>query len=166
MSLSDGDPADSGDTWYRVLTDDRYLYADGTIHNRAFKGKNTIAPPPAGKNRKWSHEISGRLLSLVANIAKDAAAFCDEMNAQSGGRMKFAGVVYSPVPPIRTKLQHVETDARYTPLDRDHAHSDVVFFNSSDADKDMLIDWLQSTLKPLKPGEVATIKPPPPDKSD
>jgi hypothetical protein len=156
MPLSDGDPADNDDTWFRVLTDKRYVYADGRLHNKAFTGK-AIARPKPEKNRDWTHEISGRLLSLVGDVGKEANEFCDAMTNATGRPKDFSGIAHSVVSALRTQYGHVSIDVCYTPLDHDKAHADIAFYKSIDDDKEMLIDWLQTVLKAIRPDQLAAL---------
>ncbi|MCR4283230.1 MAG: hypothetical protein NUV72_09430, partial [Bauldia sp.] len=102
--------------------------------------------------RNWAHEMSGRLLSLAGNVGDEAREFCD------GQQREFAGVAYALVVALRTRHHHISTDVCYTPLDRDSAHADVVFFQSNDDDKEMLRDWLQTVLKALRPDEIGALE--------
>ena len=84
MPLSDGDPASDDDTWFRVITDEEYLRADGRLKNRAFTGK-AIAPPKG--EREWQHELSGRLLSFALNVETEAKEFCTSVQRGSRGHV-------------------------------------------------------------------------------
>ena len=57
MPLSDGDPAEARDTWFRVITDALYFRNDGTLASNAFSGTKVISPPDPP--RQWSLELSG-----------------------------------------------------------------------------------------------------------
>ena len=83
MPLADGDPAEAWDTWLRVITDEKYFKDDGTLSNKAFSGKKVIAPP--AKPRPWSMELSGALLSMIADLRSYGHGFCGN---------KFAGYMF------------------------------------------------------------------------
>jgi hypothetical protein len=157
MPLSDGDSADDGDTWLRVLTVRRHLRSDGTLHHNAFSG-SAIKPPPPDKNRRWSHEISGRLVSLAEDVEKEGKAFCESLSRATGQTKEFVGVAYARVEGLRAMVECISTDVCYTPLGHDPAHSDVVFFNSTDSDLDRLRDWLQEVLRPVKSNQLEVLK--------
>jgi hypothetical protein len=151
MPLSDGDPADIDDTWFRVLTNKHHLYADGRLHHNAFTGKTAIARPGQKENREWAHELSGRLLSLAGDVGIEAKEFCEKQQRD------YVGIAHAIISALRTQHQHVRIDVCYTPHDNDKAHADIAFYNSADDDKEMLIDWLQTVLKALRPDELAAL---------
>jgi hypothetical protein len=71
--------------------------------------------------RKWSHELSGRLLSLVVDLQKESKDYCDRR------KRPFAGIMYQNVEALRTKIDDkFSTDVRYTPLAEDAAHSPAI----------------------------------------
>jgi len=152
MHLADGDPAHSCDTWSRVITNPKHWRKDGSgLHNQAFTGRAAIAPPE--QERPWSHELSGRLLSLTTNLHQEAQLFCQQLDRP------FEGIMYKDVLSLRTTLDiGTETDVRYTPLDRDVAHSDFVAYKCSEAELQSLRDFLQDAVKAKKPEDVATIE--------
>ena len=151
MLLADGDPAHSCDTWSRVITDRKYFLKEGRLHNRAFTGR-AIAPPK--KERPWSHELSGRLLSLIINLHQEARLFCQQHNKP------FEGIMYKDVLSLRRTLEDgINSDVRYTPLDHDAAHSDFVAFScSTEADLQSLRDFLQETVKAIRPENTASVE--------
>lgn len=148
MPLSDGDPASDDDTWFRVITDEEYLRADGRLKNRAFTGK-AIAPPKG--EREWQHELSGRLLSFALNVETEAKEFCTSVQKD------FAGVMYSAVAALRFAIGKVTTDVRYTPLESDKAHADFVSFKSTEEDLPAIRDKLQELVRALKPTQLGSL---------
>ena len=64
MSLSDGDAADDGDIWFRIVTQKDHIVR-GRVHHSAFGG-SAIAEPGPDMNRPWTRELSGRLRSLAS----------------------------------------------------------------------------------------------------
>jgi hypothetical protein len=144
MSLADGDPACETDVWHRIITDRKYWKADGTLHNRAFTGR-VIAPPTV--TRPWSHELSGRLLSLVKNLEQESRDYCEQRSRQ------FHGVMFQNVKGLRSTIdEQFPTDVRYTPIvPDDPTHSDFVASDTkTDEDVHSIRDWLQSNLKAVK----------------
>src|SRR5271154_1079852 len=101
--------------WSRVITNPKHWRKDGLgLHNQAFKGR-AIAPPET--ERPWSHELSGRLLSFIKDLHKEAQSFCQQHNKP------FEGIMYTDVLSPRTTLDNsIDSDVRYTPLDHDVAH--------------------------------------------
>jgi hypothetical protein len=148
MALSDGEPAEPADIWLRVITNERYIRADGRLNNQAFKG--AIAPPDI--RRTWSHELSGRLKSLINDIAAESLQFC-------GVRQKpFVGVMHAVVSALRTQIDNrITTDACYTPKPDDGAHADFVTFDSVDDDLPRIRDWLQEIVKVARANAVSAI---------
>jgi hypothetical protein len=122
MSLSDGDPADGGDIWFRIATQQGYL-VHGRVHHSAFGG-NAIARPKEGKNRPWDRELSGRLRSLAGtleDIRKHAKAYCEQR------KKTFAGLMYVRVRDAKKTYENITTEIHYTPLEDDNAHADLTF---------------------------------------
>jgi hypothetical protein len=92
MPPDDGDPAEAWDTWLRVITDEKYWKSDGTLSNNAFSGKRVISPPALP--RPWSMELSGDLLSMIADLRSHADEFCGN---------KFNGYMYQKVENLRVE---------------------------------------------------------------
>ncbi|WP_214476055.1 hypothetical protein [Mesorhizobium sp. dw_380] len=151
MALNAGDGADAADYWLRVLTNTDYWKADGTLHNAAFGGK-AIGQPDA---RPWSIEFSGRLLSLVKDVEKEAIEFC-------GDKMPFAGVMYQSVENLRTDgsaaIPSFPTNVIYTPKDSDPAHGDLVAYGPSVEHKYALRDWLQDIIQAVLPDKCNVVE--------
>src|SRR5437764_1230812 len=105
MAVESEQPAESTDVWMRVLTSPDYLKkSDGTVHNSAFGGK-AIAPPT--ESRKWTLELSGRLLSLIKDVEAESAAFC-------AAPLVFVGVIFQTVENLRSdgESEHVSTGCK------------------------------------------------------
>jgi hypothetical protein len=151
MALSDGDLADARDTWSRIITDPTYWKKDGTMHNRAFTGK-AIAPPL--ENRSWSHELSGRLLSLIASLKQESEDICLQKSRP------FEGIMYREVAALCAMIDgDIKADVRYTPIaNQDRAHSDFVTYNTVEAHRQAIRDFLQETVRALKPANIAHLE--------
>jgi hypothetical protein len=141
MPLVDGDPAEAEDTWLRVITNEKYIKSDGTLANNAFTGK-AIAPPAAP--RPWSIELSGALLSKIADLRTYGGAF---------PYGQFVGYMFQEVRILRN--EELETDVVYTPKkDTPHpdtAHADLVSYRLALQEKYALRDWLQETVRCVRP---------------
>ena len=125
MPLADGDVAADGDIWFRVATQQGYLYR-GRVHHSAFGG-NALSSPK--KNRSWSRELSGRLRSLAGTteeIRADATAFCSK-HTKPSATLEFAGVIYVAVTDAKKQIDGMTTGVRYTPQADDPAHADFTF---------------------------------------
>jgi hypothetical protein len=123
MPLSDGDPAEDGDIWFRIATHRDHLVR-GRVHHSAFGG-SAIASPKKAKNRPWDRELSGRIRSLAGTldeITRHAEAYC-QRRAKT-----FSGVMYVRVRDARKEFENIlNTAVHYTPLEEDSAHADLTF---------------------------------------
>src|SRR6266404_9998248 len=93
MSLSDGDPAQDGDIWFRIVTQEKHI-ARGRVHHSALGG-NAIARPK--KSRPWDRELSGRLRTFAGTLEQirtHAEAYCKDMSEKGQGKKTFSGVMY------------------------------------------------------------------------
>ena len=152
MPLADGDPAESGDIWFRVATQENHLVR-GRVHHSAFKGR-ALAPPDPALNRPWALELSGRLRSIAGNVAQieaDAIAYCAKHSLPGQGTKVFNGVMYVHVARARANFENsIDTAVFYTPLMDDNAHADFTFSRApSDAERSRLLDWLQDLFEVL-----------------
>jgi hypothetical protein len=160
MSLSDGDPADGGDIWFRIVTQENHLVR-GRVHHSAFGG-NAIAPPQKGKNRPWDRELSGRLRTLAGTleeITNHAEAYCEALTAKGQGKKTFSGVMYVRVRDAKKTLENILTTAiHYTPLDEDKAHADLTFngwIRDTKEDRERFNLWFSGMLQALHhPGQL------------
>ena len=131
MSLSDGDPADDGDIWFRIATQQGHI-VKGRVHHSAFGG-NAIAPPSPAKDRPWARELSGRLRSCAGTldkIAQHADSYCAELttNAPGQGQKVFSGLAYVRVRDAKVSFENALVGGvHFTPLDADPAHADFTF---------------------------------------
>jgi hypothetical protein len=155
MPLADGDPADDADTWLRVLTEEGYI-KKGKIHHSAFTGR-AISPPDPSVNRSWSHELSGRLRSLCADVEAEARAFCDDMTTRTQRTKSFAGVMFCQVGAARQMIDAIAARVHFTPLDADKAHADITFTNSTEEDLDRLVMWLTDLVIGLHPSQLSLL---------
>lgn len=157
MALSEADPADPGDVWFRIATHKDHI-RDGKVHHGAFGG-NAISVPKREKNRPWDRELSGRLMSQAGSldaIKSHAEHFCEEQTLRGGGTKKFVGVIYSKVRSIRTSYKSgMSLDVNFTPIDlepADHAHADLTFHGwniSSKPELEEFTIWLSDQLEAL-----------------
>ena len=144
MGVKAGEPAEVTDTWLRVLTDERYIKSDGTVHNSAFGGRAIAQPQGSGE---WTLELSGRLLSLVTDLDSESRAFC-------AGRT-FAGILYQTVENLRQngdgffRMTGCRTDVIFTPT-ADPAHADLVAYGPTEESKFLIRDWLQDFIQVVR----------------
>jgi hypothetical protein len=147
MPLKAGDPAEADDVWLRVITNKDYWRHDGRLHNSAFGGKGGFSP---SQNCPWTHELSGRLLSLVQNLRQECIDFCGD---------RFAGVMFQKVENLRSEDSGWPTDVYYTPKDYDNAHADFVSFKTKDKiDYYEVRDWLQDFIQHVKPDKLEAVE--------
>jgi len=155
ITLLAGEPAPRDECWYTVLTNTDYVTADGTLHYQAVKGKRF----KAASNKSWTHELSGRLVSL----AGDAAAIADDArnrlaNVRQGyldrgaaipSKMIVVGVACATVAEITTTPANVpRIDVIYTPQSQDTAHSGIVTYQTvTNDDLDPVRFWLKQRLR-------------------
>jgi hypothetical protein len=162
MSLSDGDPADDGDIWFRIATQQGHI-VKGRVHHSAFGG-TAIAPPNPAKNRPWARELSGRLRShagTLEEITQHADKYCADLtaNAPSQGQKVFSGVAYIRVRDAKVSFENALTGGvHFTPLGTDPAHADFTFdrwIGSAREERERFNLWLTGILKGLhNPGQL------------
>jgi hypothetical protein len=150
MPLSEGEPAEAGDVWFRVATQEGHLVR-GRVHHSALKGRALAAPDPA-LNRPWGLELSGRLRSIAGSIAQieaDAIAYCAKHSLPGQGTKDFGGVMYVRVADAILSFENdCNTAVFYTPLVEDNAHADFTF-SRAPTESSRLIDWLQDLFQAL-----------------
>jgi hypothetical protein len=160
MWLSDGDPADGGDIWFRIATQQSHLVR-GRVHHSAFGG-NAIARPPEGRNRPWDRELSGRLRTFAGTleeITQHAEAYCVALTARAQGTKTFSGVMYVRVRDAKKSFEAILTTAiHYTPLDDDEAHADLTFngwIGDTQEERERFNLWFAGMLQALHhPGQL------------
>jgi hypothetical protein len=160
MTLSDGDPADNNDIWFRVVTQKDHI-KNGRVHHGAFTGRAIASPNPC-KNRSWQRELSGRLRSragTVNEITRHAEAYCAENTRPGGNTKTFHGLIYSRVANIKLSYKDkIRLGAHFTPLPNDQAHADLTFtgwHSDTKDDRDEFILWLSDKLQALHhPGQL------------
>jgi hypothetical protein len=158
MSLSDGDPADDGDLWFRIATQQGHLVR-GRVHHSALGG-SAIAPPK--KNGPWDRELSGRLRTLAGTleeITTHAERYCEALTAKGQGKKSFCGVMYVRVRDAKQKHNDILTTAvHYTPSDEDRAHADLTFkgwIGNTQEDRERFNLWITGILHALHhPGQL------------
>jgi hypothetical protein len=133
--VTNGEAATDDECWFRVITNANWVNADGTISEQALKGNAFRVP---NNDRPWSRELSGRLLSLVADLARDGAEFVEKtrkLQRKPSKHLVFAGVLCGTRKNLRGLVHHqMRTDVIHTPISppdewADHAHSDFVVFD-------------------------------------
>jgi hypothetical protein len=158
MALSDGDPADDGDIWFRIATQPGHLVR-GRVHHSAFGG-TAIAPPK--RNRPWNRELSGRLRTLAGTleaIVTHAETYCAVLTRQGQGKKTFSGVMYVRVRDGKRNYDSIlATAVHYTPSEDDSAHSDLTFkgwISNSNEDRERFNLWFTDILHALHhPGQL------------
>jgi hypothetical protein len=160
MALSDGEPANDGDIWFRIATHKDYI-KNGRVLHGAFGG-NAIAIPNAQRQRAWDRELSGRLRSFagsVPEIVTHSEQFCADQTARSGGTKIFHGVMYSRVAEIKDTYKNtISSNVHFTPNPpTDPAHSDLTFTGWNINTKPELEEftiWLSDYLHALYPAQL------------
>ena len=161
--MADG-PVAGNECWFRVVTNEDHITRDRTLHYQALKGKQFC--PSLGK--KWSHELSGRIVSLAgdkASIERQARSFIQDVRnryqANNPGKKVpdkfiFAGVACRRVADLRSpSLRRLTSDVVYTPEPADCAHSDIVLYGAKqDADVNPIRDWLRGALRVITPSQL------------
>ena len=166
-NLQPDSPASDGMCWYRVLTNTRHITAEGTVQSQALKG-HTIS---AAIGKLWSHEVSGRLVSLagdVAAIEADAhqrvtnirSSYAASHNGVIASNIVFVGVACAKSEEIRKViLDHFRMECVYTPQPpQDIAHSDIAIYAvETDANLEDVRDWLLRTLRAVRSNNLTTL---------
>lgn len=161
MSLSDGDTAEDGDIWFRIVTDKNHIKR-GRVHHSAF-GVNAIAKPNPDNDRPWDREVSGRLRSLsgsVDNIVEFARAYCEELTKGGGGTKTFSGLIFIKVSNANSNFEdQMTTGVYYTPIpEGDIAHADFTFTGwciESREDKQRFNMWITELFQAIHhPGQL------------
>jgi hypothetical protein len=150
----------SDECWYTVLTNSRHITAEGSVHSQALKGKRISA----AIQRTWAHEMSGRLVSLSGDIAAIEAdarqrvsdaqlRYSASNNGKIASNIMFIGVACARAGGLRGIIKNqITSDVIYTPQQpHDMGHSDVAFFNSTEADLEDIRDWLLPRLRGIRP---------------
>src|ERR1051326_7734314 len=167
-NFTEGTPIPGEECWYTVLTNERHITSSGTVHSQALKGRR-IAPV---QGKAWSHELSGRIVSLsgdVAAIEADARGRCANTQANyarthngvAASNIVFAGVACAEAAELRTTIRGaLRVDVVYTPQPpTDNAHSDVAVFNAANNDSDIeaVRDWLLRKLRAIRPDNLTAV---------
>lgn len=90
-NLTEGEPVPDGECWYTVLTNDRHITSAGTVHAQALKGRRIAT----STGMPWSHEMSGRLVSLSGDIA---AIEADARQRVADGTSNYEGADWDATP--------------------------------------------------------------------
>lgn len=160
MTLNPGEPAEDSDQWVRVITFPAFINPDGTIHHQALK----IDQPRPQDQRPWSHEMSGRLLSLTTDLDAEAIAFVRlvrEIALRSGKRPAPPFGYYGHMATTPLSIRRVDpagVDVIYTPVGRaedvpDDAHSDVAFYRKTAEEIPAIRSRIQDELKIFSPDQ-------------
>ena len=140
MALADGDAAEPGEVWLRVIKEPKWIKDDGSVPNNAFSGAKVFRSPP---ERPWSLELSGALLSLVADLEGYGRGKCGD---------NYAGHMYQVVDKLYC-IEHA-IDVTFTPHPKDVppdlAHADAVSFRIVIEDKHLMRDWLQEVISTVR----------------
>src|SRR5690242_15889092 len=89
------------DTWLRPITNRTHLKKNGKLHHSALVG---ALDPPENSSQPWSHELSGRLLSIATDIVADAQRRVQrqrEANPDAASIFDFHAVVHIVAEQIR-----------------------------------------------------------------
>jgi hypothetical protein len=160
-----GDRACDSDRWVRVITMATYLNQDGTIHHQALKA----APPLPQDQRRWNHEVSGRLLSLTSDLDGEAISFVASVRQSQRAILNplpkafgFYGHVAGTAEAIR-EIDPKRTDVVYTPMLPpepviDPAHADVTFCDTTDSDVLALCSQLQGRVSVFVPTQTSELE--------
>jgi hypothetical protein len=139
MPLAEGDAADPGEVWLRVVKEPKWIKEDGSVPNNAFTGaafRSLLESP-------WSIELSGALLSLVPDLEVYGKGKCGE---------GYAGHMYQVVEKLYC-IEHA-IDVIFTPKPNaeppDLAHADAVSFRVVIEDKHLMRDWLQEVISTVR----------------
>jgi hypothetical protein len=156
LNLIADEPVPDGECWYTVLTNSDFITSDGTLHTQALKGKRISQ----AIGKQWSHELSGRLVSLAGDVAAITADAEDRVanarqnfinkGAKVPSKIKFVGVACAKAVEVRTPVPNrPEMDVVFTPdYPYDPAHSDVVTYGTTThEDVDPAREWLRRTLR-------------------
>jgi hypothetical protein len=160
--VKDGDRADDADCWLRNVISATHVRR-GVLHHSALKGQ--LKAPSPSRNRPWSHELSGRLLSRTNDPQAEGEAYCAERIKEKAERgetvyssIRFLGVAAALVSTLRHENGVTLVDIIYTPRHGDEAHSDLVALSASDEQIMPLIDWIQDQLTVFPSGTLSNIK--------
>jgi hypothetical protein len=125
--VKSGDAAEADDTWLRPITNENHIRR-ATIHHGEFK---KWLGPPDDVNSPWKLELSGRLLSLVESISKDANEKVAAQKARLAAAekpipsaLKYCGIIHSTVENVRA-IPDLDGDVIYEPTE-DTAHANIV----------------------------------------
>lgn len=150
-----GDPVGDEECWIRELTNTDYVTRDGTVHRQALKKK--LEPSSLAG---WSHEMSGRLLSLANDVVARGEASAErqrerfrEQGKSAPSKIAFVGVACATAGKLRGLLPGVVvTDVVFTPIDQDDpAHADFVAADLTSDDKvEQVQDALLENLRVLR----------------
>lgn len=160
--MKDGDRADDADCWLRNVINAKHARR-GVLHHSALKGQ--LKAPSPSRNRPWSHELSGRLLSRTNDPRVEGESYCAERIKEKVERgeivsstIKFVGVAAALVSTLRQVNGITPVDIIYTPREGDEAHADLVALSASDGQISALVDWLQEQLRVLPAESLSDIK--------
>ena len=118
--------ADENDVWLRHLLTTSEIKKDRLRHPKIWQ--NGFKAPPRGLfRRRWTLEMSGRLLSRVAGIERFAVAKANGARLKhQNSSAKFSGVIFANVAHIRAASGTDGTfDVYQTHAEGDRAHADL-----------------------------------------
>ena len=142
--------------WSRALTNSDYITADKTVHISALKGRGGLS---ITERLPWSHELSGRLVSMVEDFATETAERIEAMKRRMVAEGKkvpskigYAGVAFARAVEMRS-IAGLLADVIYTPNSADTAHSDVLIQHNED-DRDIARTLICGRLRVAHPPDV------------
>jgi hypothetical protein len=160
--LGPDDPLPDCECWYRLLTNRDHVTRAGTVHYQALK-RGAFRPPEG--NKRWTHELSGRISSIVTDICADAESVIeairrrfDQRGQPVPSKIRFTGVACATAAELRRTGEPAKaTDVVYSPLPTDTAHSNFVTYDTvSDDDLDPIRHWLMNVLRVIEPENIET----------
>jgi hypothetical protein len=159
---------DDAECWSRTLTNTDHVTKNGTLHLAALTGRNAFSPT---KFIGFTHELSGRLVSLVAGghkgIEAEALERLDRVrqNYSKQGKpvpskFQFAGVSCATAielrkPPIAGFASEVIFTPNQDPAYPDPAHTDFLTSAPTDDALDDVRKGLLTRLMVIRPAELA-----------
>jgi hypothetical protein len=156
--LTPGTSVPDAECWSRALTNSDHVTAGGTVHLQALKG-NAFS---ACTLPNYSHELSGRLVSLGGDIARAAQERVDAArnNFLAAGKrvpskIQFMGVGCATTAEMRAPMNPpAPSDVIYTPNIDDNAHSDFIVNAASPDVLDSVRAEVSRRLRLVRPQDI------------
>jgi hypothetical protein len=151
-------PVPDAECWFRVLTNRDHVSPDGTVRLQALKGSafSSCNLP------NYSHELSGRLVSLAGDIVHAAQERVNAIRRKfiAAGKavpskIQFVGVGCATAAEMRSPMNPpAPADLIYTPDIHDTAHSDFVVEAPTPNELDTVRAELCGRLRLLRPEDI------------